>query len=94
MKFGRPVFIYLAVRIRPYGLISIRRASKSYFEIECLTGSNAVYGCYGNDEAVFARARSLHFTEQLLLHRVHQLGPEVSGMQHDLVLQRYVVEHF
>ena len=36
---------------------------------------------------------ALNLCEQLLLDRVHELGPEVPGVQHDLVIQRYVIKH-
>ena len=56
-------------------------------------GADVVDGGDGDDEAVLARARPLHLREELLLHRVHQLRPEVARRQHDLVVQADVEEH-
>ena len=38
-------------------------------------------------------AGSLHLREQFLFDCVHQLRPEVSGVKHDFMVQRYVIEH-
>ena len=56
-------------------------------------GADVVDGGDGDHEAVLARARPLHLREELLLHRVHQLRPEVARRQHDLVVQADVEEH-
>ena len=47
----------------------------------------------GDHEAVLAGASSLHFAEEFLLDRVHQLGAKVPRVQLDLVVQRDVVKH-
>ena len=36
---------------------------------------------------------ALDFCKEFLLDGVHELGPEVAGVQHYLMVQRYVVEH-
>ncbi len=56
--------------------------------------ADAVDGEHGDDEAVLARAGALNLLEQLLLHRVQQVGAKVPRVQLNLVLQLNVVEHF
>ena len=56
-------------------------------------GADVVDGRDGDDEAVFAGARPLDLREELLLHGVHELRPEVARRQHDLVVQANVEEH-
>jgi len=59
-----------------------------------LTRTDIVDGGDGNDEAILSGASSLYFGEQLLLNCVHQLRPEVPRVQHDLMFQGDVIEHF